>query len=146
MAESLVVSGHGATERSLLRQVVRLILIAGVPLGWTATAVAPGAGLPVPATARPATVAPPGFLGIVTGNGAPEVTGVVPASPAQKAGILPGDLLIAINGVTVEEAAQVRELIALRRAGERVLVRLRRGDDLFEVGVVLQGPPGRRPR
>lgn len=79
------------------------------------------------------------MLGIVTGPDLPEIAGVVPGSPAQRAGLLAGDRVVMINGIPVDDARQIHELIGVRRVGERVVVRVSRDGELFEVGVVLQG-------
>lgn len=130
--------------RARLRGLVWVLLAAGAPLYWSAAGGAPGQNLVVPDGSRPPQVAPPGMLGILTGPERPEITGVVPASPAQRAGLLAGDRVVTINGIPVDDARQIHELIGVRRAGERVVVRVSRGGELFEVGVVLQSRPRRQ--
>lgn len=51
-----------------------------------------------------------GWLGIETEKGAngPTITGVVPGSPAEKAGFAVGDVLAAINGIELGEGSKER--------------------------------------
>ncbi len=129
-----------------LRRLLLVALAAGGPFYWVATASAPGQAFQVPQAARPPAPAPPGMLGILTGPDLPEITGVMEGSPAGRAGLLPGDRVVSINGVEIDDATQLRQLIRVRRAGETVVVRLTRDGELFEVGIVLQTlQPGRAP-
>jgi serine protease Do len=71
------------------------------------------------------------------------IAGVAPDGPADRAGLLVGDVLLAVAGEPVEEdAASLRE--ALARAGEVVRLRVMRGGEMQEVEVEL-GASG-RPR
>ncbi len=61
----------------------------------------------------------------------PVVSDVVPGSPADQAGIKPGDVLLAINGHTLTGEATdqtFRGKLTAAPVGERVTVRLQRGD------------------
>jgi S1-C subfamily serine protease len=130
--------------RRRLQRLVLVALAAGGPFYWVASLSAPGQSLAVPREARPPDPAPPGMLGILTGPDLPEITGVMDGSPAARAGLLPGDQVVSINGVPIDDAVQLRQLIRVRRAGEKVVVRLTRDGELFEVGIVLQTlPPAR---
>jgi serine protease Do len=55
------------------------------------------------------------------------VAGVAPNSPADRAGLLVGDVLLAVAGELVEDAASLRD--ALVRAGEVVRLRVMRGGE-----------------
>ena len=71
------------------------------------------------------------------------VAGVAPDSPADRAGLLVGDVLLAVAGEPVEEdAASLRE--ALARVGEVVRLRVMRGGETREVEVELRASG--RPR
>jgi serine protease Do len=70
------------------------------------------------------------------------VAGVVPNSPADRAGLLVGDVLLAVAGEPVEDAASLRD--ALARAGEVVRLSVMRGGETREVETEL-GDSG-RPR
>ena len=64
------------------------------------------------------------------------VSGVEPGSPADKAGLKSGDVLVAINGTPVQSIEQVREVVAraersvallIQRDGKRIFVPVRLG-------------------
>ena len=55
------------------------------------------------------------------------IRGVVPGSPAERAGLALGDLLLMIDGKAVARPGDVIELVSTHRPGERVAVVLRRG-------------------
>lgn len=63
-------------------------------------------------------------------EGRHEVIGVVPASPASAAGIEPGELLVAVDGRSVEGLELQRLIDVLRgEVGSRVEITLRRGEE-----------------
>jgi predicted metalloprotease with PDZ domain len=100
-------------------------------------------GLELRATADPAqTGAQAVWLGITTGG--TKVTGVLDGSPAQAAGISPGDELIAIDGFRATSDGDLRSLLGAHRAGDRVRVSLFRRHRLVELSVeVAVAPPTR---
>jgi len=79
----------------------------------------------------------------------PVITAVQPGSPAERAGIQPGDSLVAINGI--ETPAWDPERDRVRAPGDTVRLRVRRGTVDRELRVVLgardaptvPGEPGR---
>jgi Do/DeqQ family serine protease len=69
-----------------------------------------------------------------------EVSEVAPGSAADRAGIKLGDVVISMNGVSLESAAQLRNGLALLRVGQSVEMRLLRNG--LERGVTLTiNPP-----
>src|SRR5687767_6539467 len=125
---------------------------------------------PTAASGPPAQPAPPeGLLGIEAGASAEEpsrsyasgergwlgvelvatqpgqpgvgVRGVVPRSPAARAGILPGDVLLTIEGEPLNEPGDVVRLVGERHAGERVSVAFTRSQAQRLVAVVLEPMP-----
>jgi predicted metalloprotease with PDZ domain len=69
-----------------------------------------------------------------------ELTAVLEGGPAQRAGLNPGDVLIAIDRLKVSERNLKRRL-ARFEASERVTATVFRGDELIEVGLVLRPAP-----
>ncbi len=73
------------------------------------------------------------FVYLLTAQGLPEATGraaileVLPDSPAQKAGLRPGDLLVAVDGVALKEA---QDLNRVKTPGAHTLTLLRDGAEV----------------
>ena len=55
----------------------------------------------------------------IAGNSGAVVVSVVPGSAADKAGLEPGDVIVAVEGKPIERASDVRNRIGLLRVGER---------------------------
>jgi predicted metalloprotease with PDZ domain len=69
-----------------------------------------------------------------------ELTVVLDGGPAQRAGLNPGDVLIAVDRLKVSERNLKRRL-ARFESGERITASVFRGDELIEVGLVLRPAP-----
>jgi peroxiredoxin len=78
--------------------------------------------------------APPATAGVL-------VRGVVPKSPAERAGLSAGDLIVAIDGERVDQPSAVVALIAQRWAGKRVSVLAQRGEATRLLAVELEPLP-----
>lgn len=63
------------------------------------------------------------------GEGGVTVTEVVPNSPAEKAGLKGGDLIVEVNGKKVSEPADLIQLVGMRKAGEEVSFVYKRGGE-----------------
>jgi predicted metalloprotease with PDZ domain len=103
-------------------------------------------GLELRASADPAATGTEGahgnWLGLtVAGN---KVSGVFDGSPAQKAGITPGDELIAIDTFRTANDSDLRSLIANRKPGETVAISLFRRHRLVELPCELAVSPPTR--
>jgi len=59
-------------------------------------------------------------------------------SPGQKAGILPGDIVVAIDGKRVSDLEDLQSVLRLFRVGDKVPLRLRRGRAEIEKTLVLE--------
>jgi S1-C subfamily serine protease len=66
---------------------------------------------------------------------------VEPDSPAEDAGIVPGDRIIAVDGATLTEEETLRELVQGYRPGEPVALTILRAGDTKRVRARLASPP-----
>jgi S1-C subfamily serine protease len=66
-----------------------------------------------------------------------KVTGLVPDSPAAKAGIREGDLIMRINDSAVGNLQEYSNLLRALAPGQRVSVLLRRGNEDVKIEVTL---------
>ena len=66
------------------------------------------------------------------------VASVTPGSPAATAGLVPGDVIVAIDGKPVESAAQLVNRLDERRVGDTVRLTLLRGGKPAEVTAMLK--------
>ena len=69
------------------------------------------------------------------------IAGVVRGSPADTAGVRPGDVLLAVSGKAVKDPQVMLDLIASLKPDERAAFRLRRDKNIVEVQVKI----GKRP-
>lgn len=82
-------------------------------------------------------------LGIDAAAGA-IVSQVEPGTPAEEAGLQPGDLIVAVDGQPVDGSADLRNRIGLTRAGERVTLEVIRDGERLSVATTLR--EAERPR
>jgi S1-C subfamily serine protease len=105
--------------------------------------------LAVPQPARTPVPRPPlpasAFLGVLTGPGAARIRGVVPGSPADVAGLREGDVICAVDGVSVGSATSLRQALARHSPGERATVLVTRGGRRVSVSLTLKQLPARAP-
>lgn len=80
-------------------------------------------------------------LGIPGRNGA-RVEKVQPQSPAERAGLKAGDVVLSIDNSTVTGSASLRNQVAARRPGSKVVVKVLRDGKESEIQVVLGTLPG----
>ncbi len=102
-------------------------------------------GLELRTSADPATAtdgATGTWLGVVASG--TKVTSVFDGSPAQVAGISPGDELIAVDGFRAASDGELRNLLSTRTIGEQVRFSLFRRHRLLEVSAVINHAPPTR--
>ncbi len=69
------------------------------------------------------------------------IAGVLRGSPAERAGIRPGDVLIELDGAAVRDPKTMLDMVAALPPGREATFRIRRGGQEIELGVEI----GRRP-
>jgi hypothetical protein len=82
---------------------------------------------------------PRGFVGLEfeEKGGAVVVKKVYPGSPADKAGIKPGDAIESVKNVTVDDARDLARALAKAGVGQKLKVKVKRGDSTEELTVEL---------
>lgn len=82
-----------------------------------------------------------GFLGLKfrPDDGGPGVSiaGIVPNSPAARAGLRKADLLLSIDGVVLDHALRLQNLLSVLPAGRKLVIRYRRGIEERELELKL---------
>ena len=69
------------------------------------------------------------------------IAGVLRGSPADRAGVRPGDVLVALDGEPVRDSRAMLDMVAARAPGMRAVFRVRRGSEEVDLDVEV----GRRP-
>lgn len=70
------------------------------------------------------------------------IAGVVSDSPAEKAGLRRGDILLAIDGEEVNTLAELQKIIRAHEPGDKVKLQVQRGDRKITVTATLEKAPG----
>lgn len=87
---------------------------------------------------------PPVWLGLVLQGSGRVVAGVLDGGPADRAGLSPGDELLAVDGFQITGDADLRQRLAGRRAGDRIEIAMFHRGRLERVEVeVAAAPPTR---
>jgi Do/DeqQ family serine protease len=68
------------------------------------------------------------------------IAGIIPGSAAEKAGLQRGDVVIAVNGQTIESATKLRNRIALMRVGDLVSLDILRDNEEININARLSKP------
>jgi C-terminal processing protease CtpA/Prc len=82
--------------------------------------------------------APVSWIGIAmnpASTGGVEVESVVPGGPAAASGLEPGDLVVAVDGQPVADAAALRELVGKKAVGQPVVLDVQREGNPFRVAL-----------
>lgn len=85
-----------------------------------------------------------GYLGVatrMTDDVELEVADVIDGSPAQKAGVRVGDVIVSVNGSSITDQQQFTATIRAKAAGDTVKMRLRSGEKERELPVRLAQKP-----
>jgi serine protease Do len=82
------------------------------------------------------------FIGVWfdSNSSAPEVAEILPGFGAEKAGLKPGDLILAVNQAAVTNRAQVVDALRELRAKEVARLRIQRGTEQFTAEIQMMPP------
>ena len=110
------------------------------------TAAAPVRPADLPGAPRPATGVPgSGWLGVTVAEsnvpGRWQIDEVVAGGPAARAGILVGDELRAVNGLTLESLEEASQAVTSIAAGQKVKIAVARADRLSDLVLVAEPRP-----
>jgi serine protease Do len=78
------------------------------------------------------------YYGLYTNKGV-LVTNIVEGSPADKKGLQPGDIILAIEGIETIEPEILRREIVRRKAGDRIILTVIRGGTRARLELILEG-------
>lgn len=113
-----------------------------------ATTAEPAATASPPVAAAPVdpSKAAPGWLGVELakreeGESGVLVRGVLRGSPAERAGLADGDVVLSVDGVNVSRPTELREQVVHARAGSRVSLGVLRGAETRLFAVLLEAAP-----
>jgi serine protease Do len=85
-----------------------------------------------------------GFLGVATAmtdKGSLEVVDVIASSPADKAGLHIGDVILKLNDEAMTDQPQFSNAVRIKAAGDAIKLRLRSGETEREVSITLGTKP-----
>ena len=92
----------------------------------------------------PVFVAGDGWLGVFMADSESEarIAEVIPGSPADRAGLRGGDVLLEVDGIATGTVEALAAAIQGHDAGDRIRLKVRRGQEEFPVEVQLAARPG----
>jgi serine protease DegQ len=77
----------------------------------------------------------------LTAKTAVMVVSIEPESPAEKAGVLLGDVLVGLDGATIEDIEQVHDYLTAEHIGKPVTASIIRGGNLVQVVIQIEERP-----
>jgi S1-C subfamily serine protease len=81
---------------------------------------------------------PPRLARRLERSGCVEVVEVVPGAPAARAGLRPGDLIVAVDGTPVEDASTLQRLLVSELIGANAVLTIGRDEALLDIAVVAE--------
>src|SRR3954451_9555323 len=90
-------------------------------------------------------VGPTAFLGVVLENvpGGAKITSLLPGKPADEAGLVKGDVITSLDGVTISSSADVREAVLMLVPGKAVPIGWKDTNGIAQTGTItpISAPP-----
>jgi S1-C subfamily serine protease len=80
------------------------------------------------------------YLGVVSTKGT-LVADIMPGSPADKAGIKAGDIILEINGMTINNSTDLTERISKMSVGQKVELKILRDKKTITINLTLEEKP-----
>ncbi len=71
----------------------------------------------------------------------PAIAGVLQDFPAQKAGVLPGDIITELNGTKITSLNKLNETLATFKPGDNVILKVERGEEIKDFSIILASDP-----
>lgn len=83
-----------------------------------------------------------GITGDTGPDGGAKLSNVTEGGPAEKAGVLKGDIIVAINDKDVPDYRATLDALRGKRVGDKVKLKIKRGDENKEIEVTFENRPG----
>jgi hypothetical protein len=128
-------------RRAALLIALGALVLAGAAYGLASLGGSGGPSLSLPATGRPwlgAELSQPPGGGVIVGA-------VAPGGPSNRAGVQPGDVIMAVGNRPVSSPGDVESAIEKLRVGDRVPITVLRGASSYTTLVRLAGAPAGTP-
>jgi membrane-associated protease RseP (regulator of RpoE activity) len=133
--------------RVALMTALGVLIVAGAAYGLTAL-LNSGSDTSTGALTPPTATRPIAWLGMQIATvppGAVAVVTVALGSQAERAGIEPGDAIIALNGQSVGATGDIAKTLSTLRIGDRIGLQIARGSTLFSTQVTFAARPSNSP-
>jgi membrane-associated protease RseP (regulator of RpoE activity) len=124
-----------------------VLIVAGAAYGLTAL-LNSGSDTSTRANTPPTATRPIAWLGMqieTVPPGAVAVVTVALGSQAERAGIEPGDAILALNGQSVGGTGDISKTLATLRIGDQIGIQIARGSTLFSTEVTFAARPSNSP-
>ena len=69
------------------------------------------------------------------------ISSVIKDGPADKSGLNPGDIIISIDDITIDDIKQVVKIVASLQVDQKVIMKYRRGKELVESSIKVTAMP-----
>jgi hypothetical protein len=125
-----------------------LATVAGAAVALGAAALAGGSGGASASTGAPRSGPPAAWLGVQTTTSTTAVAGasielIEPGGPAQRVGLIPGDIITEVDGQPITTSGDLARALAGKQPGQQVQVEISRGGQTIVIDTTLGSrPPG----